>query len=133
MVEAKDTLHRQLSLFRLTTEYPRYTSSQTLRDKLYERGLKVDLRTVQRNLNRPSIPFSLISQDIGGRNGWSHTEGALLDIHVTKPATALALHLGLNDNIQVHEPTVWQTQIRAKLELMRRRYEATAPTLEATP
>jgi len=40
---------------------------------------------------------------------------------------------GLNDNIQVHEPTVWQTQIRSKLELMRRRYEATAPTLKATP
>ncbi|MCQ4295956.1 WYL domain-containing protein [Pseudomonas stutzeri] len=93
MAEAKDTLHRQLSLLRLIPEYPRYTSSQTLRDKLHERGFKVDLRTVQRDLNRLSIPFSLISQNISGRNEWSHAEGAPLDLRDMDPATALALHL----------------------------------------
>src|SRR5690554_5610545 len=41
MAEAKDTLHRQLTLLRLIPEYPRYTSSQTLHEKLHERGFKV--------------------------------------------------------------------------------------------
>ncbi|MBF6623641.1 MAG: WYL domain-containing protein [Pseudomonas stutzeri] len=93
MAEAKDTLHRQLTLLRLIPEYPRYTSSQTLHEKLHERGFKVDLRTVQRDLNRLSTPFSLISQVKGGRNEWSHAKDAPLDLRDMEPATALALYL----------------------------------------
>ncbi len=93
MAEAKDTLLRQLTLLRLIPEFPRYTSSQTLHEKLHERGFKVDLRTVQRDLNRISTPFSLISQEKGGRNEWSHAKDAPLDLRDMEPATALALHL----------------------------------------
>lgn len=93
MAEAKDTLLRQLTLLRLIPEFPRYTSSQTLHEKLHERGFKVDLRTVQRDLNRLSTPFSLISQEKAGRNEWSHTKDAPLDLRDMEPATALALYL----------------------------------------
>lgn len=93
MAEAKDTLLRQLTLLRLIPEFPRYTSSQTLHEKLHERGFKVDLRTVQRDLNRLSTPFSLISQEKAGRNEWSHAKDAPLDLRDMEPATALALYL----------------------------------------
>lgn len=93
MAEAKDTLHRQLTLLRLIPEYPRYTSSKTLHEKLHERGFQVDLRTVQRDLNRLSTPFAIISQDKSGRNEWSHAEDGPLDLRAMEPATALALYL----------------------------------------
>lgn len=93
MAEAKDTLLRQLTLLRLIPEFPRYTSSQTLHEKLHERGFKVDLRTVQRDLNRLSSPFALISSEKGGRNEWSHAKNAPLDFRSMEPATALALYL----------------------------------------
>src|SRR5690606_18491113 len=93
MAEAKDTLLRQLTLLRLIPKLPHYTSSQTLHEKLHERGFKVDLRTVQRDLNRLSTTFSLTSQEHGGRNKWSHSEDTPLDLGAMEPDTALALYL----------------------------------------
>ena len=93
MSEAKDTLLRQLTLLRLIPEYPRYTSSQTLHEKLHDRGYKVELRTVQRDLNRLSAPFSLTNSKKGGRNEWSYTKGTPLDLRDMEPSTALALYL----------------------------------------
>src|SRR5690606_20405093 len=72
---------------------PRYVSSPTLLEKLHERGFSVDLRTVQRDLNRLSIPFSLISDESGGRYRWSHTKDTPLDLRDMAPSTALALGL----------------------------------------
>lgn len=93
MAEAKDTLLRQLTLLRLIPEHPRYTASQTLHEKLHERGFKVDLRTVQRDLNRLSATFALISEEERGRNKWSHSPDATLDLRAMEPETALALYL----------------------------------------
>lgn len=93
MAEAKDTLLRQLTLLRLIPTYPGYTASQTLHEKLHERGFKVDLRTVQRDLNRLSTIFALTSQEDGGRNKWSHSADAPLNLGAMEPDTALALYL----------------------------------------
>ncbi|MGQ7817258.1 helix-turn-helix transcriptional regulator [Metapseudomonas furukawaii] len=96
MSEAKDTLLRQLTLLRLIPEFPRYISSQTLLEKLHDRGYRVELRTVQRDLNRLSTPFSLTNSKKGGRNEWSYTKGAPLDLRDMEPSTALALYLAEN-------------------------------------
>jgi len=93
MPEAKDTLLRLFSLLRLIPEYPRYTTAPTLHEKLRERGFCVDLRTVQRDLQRLSGSFSLLDQDEGGRKQWSHSRNAPLDLRDMEPATALALYL----------------------------------------
>jgi predicted DNA-binding transcriptional regulator YafY len=93
MPEAKDTLLRLFSLLRLIPEYPRYTTAPTLHEKLRERGFSVDLRTVQRDLQRLSGPFSLLDEDEGGRKQWSHSKNAPLDLRDMEPATALALYL----------------------------------------
>ncbi|WP_312591772.1 helix-turn-helix transcriptional regulator [Stutzerimonas nitrititolerans] len=93
MAEAKDTLHRQLTLLRLTPRFPHYISTQILQEKLRERGFKVDLRTVQRDLNRLSLSFALFSKKKDGRNVWSYDKDAPLDLRDMDPATALALYL----------------------------------------
>ncbi len=93
MPEAKDTLLRLFSLLRLIPEHPRYTTAPTLHEKLRERGFSVDLRTVQRDLQRLSGPFSLLDHDEGGRKQWSHSKNAPLDLRDMEPATALALYL----------------------------------------
>lgn len=93
MSEAKDTLLRLFTLLRLIPEYPKYISAPTLQEKLRNRGFSVELRTVQRDLNRLSIPFSLISSEDGARNRWSHTKDTPLDLRDMEPSTALALYL----------------------------------------
>lgn len=93
MSEAKDTLLRLLTLLRLIPPFPRYTTAPVLHEKLHDRGFSVDLRTVQRDLQRLSVPFSLIDQEEGGRKRWSHSESAPLDLRDMEPATALALYL----------------------------------------
>ncbi|VXC97652.1 WYL domain-containing protein [Pseudomonas sp. 8Z] len=93
MPEAKDTLLRLFSLLRLIPEHPRYSTAPTLHEKLRDRGFSVDLRTVQRDLQRLSGPFSLIDEEEGGRKQWSHAKNAPLDLRDMEPATALALYL----------------------------------------
>ncbi|WP_313037379.1 helix-turn-helix transcriptional regulator [Stutzerimonas nitrititolerans] len=93
MAEAKDTLHRQFTLLRLIPRFPHYISTQILQEKLRERGFKVDLRTVQRDLNRLSVSFALFSKKKDGRNVWSYDKDAPLDLRDMDPATALALYL----------------------------------------
>lgn len=93
MPEAKDTLLRLFNLLRLIPEYPRYSTAPTLHEKLRDRGFHVDLRTVQRDLQRLSGPFSLIDEEEGGRKQWSHAKNAPLDLRDMEPATALALYL----------------------------------------
>jgi predicted DNA-binding transcriptional regulator YafY len=93
MPEAKDTLLRLFSLLRLIPEYPRYSTAPTLHEKLRDRGFSVDLRTVQRDLQRLSGPFSLIDEEESGRKQWSHAKNAPLDLRDMEPATALALYL----------------------------------------
>lgn len=93
MAALKDTLLRQLALLALIPEQPRYTSAAVLHEKLQERGFCVNLRSVQRDLLRLSVMFPLISEEKGGRNQWSFTEGASLDLRDMEPPTALALSL----------------------------------------
>lgn len=94
MPEAKDTLARLFTLLRLIPQHPRYASTATLRDKLDEQGFAVDIRTVQRDLNRLSLSFALTSQEDPKRNRnlWSRTRNTL-DLQDMEPATALALYL----------------------------------------
>lgn len=93
MPESRDNLLRLLTLLRLIPEQPRYIASHTLHEKLRERGYSVDLRTVQRDLNRLSGAFALVSSKSNGRNLWSHLKSSQLDLRDMEPPTALALHL----------------------------------------
>ncbi len=93
MSEAKDTLHRLLALLRLIPTEPRRISTPTLQEKLKDRGFSVTLRSIQRDLNRLSTPFSLQCDDSETPFRWSFTRNAPLDLVEMDTPTALALYL----------------------------------------
>ena len=74
MPEAKDTLLRLFSLLRLIPEYPRYSTTPTLHEKLRDRGFYVDLRTVQRDLQmlREHLPLEVRDDSKPHGWGWQH-------------------------------------------------------------
>ncbi|MFC0266979.1 helix-turn-helix transcriptional regulator [Kushneria aurantia] len=93
MSQNRDTLLRLFALLRLIPTYPGYIATTTLLEKLRERGFAIDMRTVQRDLNRLSVPFSLLCDESITPYRWSLTQGAPLELRDMDPATALALHL----------------------------------------
>ncbi|EMM7970252.1 WYL domain-containing protein [Pseudomonas aeruginosa] len=93
MSQAKDTLLRLFALLRLIPTAPQRIATPTLLEKLRDRGFSVTLRSIQRDLNRLSIPFSLQCDDSELPFRWSFTRDAPLDLEDMDAPTALALYL----------------------------------------
>lgn len=93
MSQAKDTLLRLFALLRLIPTEPQRIATPTLLEKLRDRGFSVTLRSLQRDLNRLSIPFSLQCDDSEVPFRWSFTRDAPLDLEDMDAPTALALYL----------------------------------------
>ncbi|RPV05639.1 helix-turn-helix transcriptional regulator [Pseudomonas aeruginosa] len=93
MSQAKDTLLRLFALLRLIPTAPQRIATPTLLEKLRDRGFSVTLRSIQRDLNRLSIPFSLQCDDSEIPFRWSFTRDAPLDLEDMDAPTALALYL----------------------------------------
>ncbi|MFV3334977.1 helix-turn-helix transcriptional regulator [Pseudomonas sp. NY15437] len=93
MSQAKDTLLRLFALLRLIPTEPQRIATPTLLEKLRDRGFSVTLRSIQRDLNRLSIPFSLQCDDSETPFRWSFTRDAPLDLEDMDAPTALALYL----------------------------------------
>ncbi|MEN5301772.1 WYL domain-containing protein [Pseudomonas sp. TWI628] len=93
MSQAKDTLLRLFALLRLIPTEPQRIATPTLLEKLRDRGFSVTLRSIQRDLNRLSIPFSLQCNDSEIPFRWSFTREAPLKLEDMDAPTALALFL----------------------------------------
>ncbi len=93
MSEAKDTLLRLVALLRLIPRHPQRIATPTLLEKLKDKGFSVNMRSVQRDLNRLSTPFSLICDDNSTPYRWSFTRDAPLELAAMDTPTALALYL----------------------------------------
>ncbi|MFT0520579.1 helix-turn-helix transcriptional regulator [Pseudomonas faucium] len=93
MSQAKDTLLRLFALLRLIPTEPQRIATPTLLEKLRDRGFSVTLRSIQRDLNRLSIPFSLMCDDSEMPFRWSFTRNAPLQLQDMDAPTALALYL----------------------------------------
>lgn len=96
MSEAKDTLLRLFALLRLIPVEPQRIATSTLLEKLKDRGFSVTLRSVQRDLNRLSLPFSLQCDDSVTPYRWSFTRNAPLELSDMDASAALALFLSEN-------------------------------------
>lgn len=92
MTQTKDTLLRLFALLRLIPTEPQRIATSTLLEKLRDRGFVVTLRSVQRDLNRLSIPFSLQCDDSEVPFRWSFTRDAPLKLEDMDTPTALALY-----------------------------------------
>lgn len=93
MSQAKDTLLRLFALLRLIPTEPQRIATPTLLEKLRDKGFSVTLRSIQRDLNRLSIPFSLQCDDSETPFRWSFTRNAPLKLEDMDAPTALALYL----------------------------------------
>ena len=93
MSKAKDTLLRLFALLRLIPTEPQRIATPTLLEKLRDKGFSVTLRSIQRDLNRLSIPFSLQCNDSEIPFRWSFTRDAPLKLEDMDAPTALALFL----------------------------------------
>lgn len=93
MSQAKDTLLRLFALLRLIPTEPQRIATPTLLEKLRDRGFSVTLRSIQRDLNRLSTPFSLQCDDSETPYRWSFTREAPLKLEDMDAPTALALFL----------------------------------------
>jgi predicted DNA-binding transcriptional regulator YafY len=93
MSQAKDTLLRLFALLRLIPTEPQRIATTTLLEKLRDKGFSVTLRSIQRDLNRLSIPFSLQCNDNEVPFRWSFTKDAPLQLQDMDASTALALYL----------------------------------------
>lgn len=76
MSEAKDTLLRLIALLRLIPRAPGRIATTTVLEKLKDDGFSVSLRTVQRDLDRLSIPFALQRDESSPSFRWSLSENA---------------------------------------------------------
>lgn len=93
MTRTKDTLLRLFALLRLIPTEPQRIATSTLLEKLRDKGFSVTLRSVQRDLNRLSTPFSLQCDDSESPFRWSFTRDAPLKLEDMDTPTALALYL----------------------------------------
>ena len=94
MKEAKDTLLRQWSMLRKIPRHPGSVGTRELKDKLEEEGFRVDIRTIQRDLEKLSGPFPLASDEQGKAFRWQWAEdGQVMDIPGMEPPAALAFRL----------------------------------------
>ncbi|MGF0334992.1 helix-turn-helix transcriptional regulator [Ectopseudomonas toyotomiensis] len=93
MAEAKDTLLRLIALLRLIPREPARIATPTLQEKLKDSGFPVSLRTVQRDLERLSIPFALQCDESVSPFRWSLAQKARIDLTAITPPVALALYL----------------------------------------
>ncbi len=88
-----DTLMRQWAMLRLIPRFPRRIDTPTIHSQLLGQGMRVSLRTVQRDLNSLATTFPL-DFDESKPQGWSWQEGASqLDIPSMDPHAALTFNL----------------------------------------
>jgi len=89
-----DTLMRQWEMLRLIPRAPRKIDGASLEQKLRDVGYDIDRRSIQRDLQKLSDFFPIVSDERSKPFGWSwSTDGAVFDIPGMDSHAALAFHL----------------------------------------
>lgn len=89
-----DTLLRQWEMLRLIPRAPRKIDGATLEARLRDVGYDIDRRSIQRDLQKLSDFFPIVSDERSKPFGWSwSTDGAVFDIPGMDAHAALAFHL----------------------------------------
>lgn len=66
-----DTLFRTLTMLQIIPKEPGYKATSTVHASLEEKGFKVSLRTVQRDLNAMTSHLPLLCSEGDGEHRWS--------------------------------------------------------------
>lgn len=89
----QDTLFRHLALLQLIPRGPHYRATTTLKDLLEERGFSVEMRTIQRDLEKLSSHFPLLCDTTRRPFRWSFDPAFKSNLPAMDTATALTLVL----------------------------------------
>lgn len=94
MSRSEDTIYRQWVMLTKIPRYPRKIAAPDLKSSLEGEGYMVDLRTIQRDLNKLSISFPLSYDTEGRKNYWFWIQDASIqDMPGMEPVTALAFEM----------------------------------------
>ncbi|GGB51137.1 hypothetical protein GCM10011502_25340 [Oceanisphaera marina] len=93
MATQRDTLFRYLAMLQLIPRAPHYKATTTLQDLLAERGFNIELRSIQRDLERMSSHFPLLCNKDERPYRWSFDPGFKSNLPALDTATALTLVL----------------------------------------
>lgn len=90
---SNDTLLRQWAMLRLLPTRGAGITASELTNLLASQGFDIDIRTVQRDLNKLSGPFPFVCNDKSVPQGWHWMPGANLDIPGLSVPEALTLKM----------------------------------------
>jgi len=94
MRKSTDTLLRQWTMLKKLPRYPQRIGTPDLTQRLADEGFAVDVRTVQRDLERLAAIFPLSSEQQGRTNYWFWTSAdKVLEIPAMAPGAALTFRL----------------------------------------
>ena len=94
MSRSVDTLYRQWLMLSKIPRYPNRTTAIELKNNLSAEGYEIDVRTVQRDLDKLSTSFPLNYDTEGRKNFWYWIEtAAVQDLPGMEPVTALAFQM----------------------------------------
>jgi predicted DNA-binding transcriptional regulator YafY len=94
MKEATDTIRRQWNMLRMIPRYPGSIGTRELKGKLEDEDFRVDVRTIQRDLEKLSGVFPLDNKEQGKAIRWFWLEDAkVMDIPGMDASMALAFRL----------------------------------------
>lgn len=94
-------------MLRLVPRHPQKIDTARLRSALQSQGYEVDVRTIQRDLERLSRKFPLYCDDRNKPYGWSWKSNQLLDVPGMNPATALTFTLAAEHLKPLLPKSVW--------------------------
>ncbi len=84
-----DTTVRYFTMLRLIPRHPRVTTANRLQEELADHGFQINLRTIQRDLDRLSAWFPLIADESQRPFGWAYDASATSNMI---PALDLTAH-----------------------------------------
>ena len=94
MSRSVDTLYRQWLMLSKIPRYPNRTTAVELKNNLSAAGYDIDVRTVQRDLDKLSTSFPLNYDTEGRKNFWFWIElASVQDLPGMEPITALAFQM----------------------------------------
>lgn len=115
----RETLFRYLTMLQLIPRTPRVCATTTIAQKLEEQGFSVNLRSVQRDLEKLSAHFPLICNKGSKPYRWSFSAQYRSDLPALDAVTALTLVLA-EKTVQGLLPKVVSDQIEHKFDTARR-------------
>lgn len=89
----RNTLFRQLAMLQLIPRAPHYCATSTIATKLEEQGFQVDIRSIQRDLEKLSSSFPLTCNKDSKPYRWSFLSHYRSDLPALDGATALTMVL----------------------------------------